>query len=672
MLKFSEQNGALLLLSPYGHRAAFTAGKTALCVGRGDADYTMSHGRFRFHESLDFKTILTLSSYTLTAEGADLLFQSADGETELTAALKITGDRLDVHFRDIRSRGGLNRMWLRLPATPDEHIYGGGEIFSEFDLRGQKGRVWVAEHTHPAAISRKILREKISGPQPKHKDPFSSYETYYAQPTFLSSRKYFVHSDATAYCAYDFKHARFHELEIRQLADLHFGFADSFYDLSSLLSSLLGRQPELPDWVYDGAILGIQGGTEIVRRKLERVAQYDTAVAGVWCQDWEGRRITSFGKQLMWNWRWDRELYPGLDEAIPEWKARGIRFLGYINPFLAVEKDLYRYASERGYCVKDRDGNDYLVKITTFPAAMVDLTNPEAWEWLKGVIKENMIAFGLDGWMADFGEYLPTDCVLYSGEDPQIVHCTWPARWAKLNREALEESGKLGQILFFTRAGHTDTVRYSVMMWNGDQHTDWSYDCGLPSVIPATLSLAVCGFGLAHSDVGGYITFPPMQRSPELFIRWAEMSAFSPLMRSHEGNKPDDNAQFDATPDTLKHHAAMSRVHKALKPYLKACVKENAEQGVPVMRPLFFGYDESAAYTENGEYLLGADVLVAPVLEEGARSRSVYLPEDQWIHLWTGKEYGGGTVEIDAPLGGIPVFYRKNSAFAQVFECIKF
>lgn len=80
------------------------------------------------------------------------------------------------------------------------------------------------------------------------------------------------------------------------------------------LSSLLGRQPELPEWAYDGAILGIQGGTQTVYDKLEKVTEYDTAVAGVWCQDWEGRRVTAFGKQLQWNWEWDSERYPELDK----------------------------------------------------------------------------------------------------------------------------------------------------------------------------------------------------------------------------------------------------------------------------------------------------------------------------------------------------------------------
>ena len=336
--------------------------------------------------------------------------------------------------------------------------------------------------------------------------------------------------------------------------------------------------------------------------------------------------------------------------------------LGYCNPFLAVEKPLYEYASKMGYCVKDKDGKDYYVKITTFPAAMVDLTNPQAYEWLKGIIKKNMVEFGFSGWMADFGEYLPTDCVLHSGEDAKLVHNTWPALWAKLNREVVEETGNLGKIMFFTRAGFTGTPKYSTMMWNGDNHVDYSVDFGLPSVIPAMLSLTCSGFGLSHSDIGGYTTFMKLKRSEELYMRWCEMNAFSVLMRGHEGLNPDLNAQFDASEKVLAHGAKMSRIHKALMPYLKKAVSYNAQSGVGVVRPLFFYYDEPDAYNEGYEYLLGRDVLVAPILKKDAYSREVYLPDDEWIHIESKREYKGGRYNIPAPLGEIPVFVRKNAS----------
>ncbi len=282
-----------------------------------------------------------------------------------------------------------------------------------------------------------------------------------------------------------------------------------------------------------------------------------------------------------------------------------------------------------------------------------------------------MIDFGFSGWMADFGEYLPTDAVLYSGESAELIHNTWPARWAKLNREAVEEAGKLGEIMFFTRAGYSQTPKYSTMMWNGDNHVDFSIDFGLPSVIPAMLSMTCCGFGLSHSDIGGYTTFFNLKRSEELFMRWMEMNTFSPVLRGHEGLNPDLNAQFDASEQVLAHGAKYSQMHKKLKPYLSQASQYNTETGVGMVRPLFFYYDEEPAYTEAYEYLLGRDILVCPVLRPGATDRQVYLPKDEWIHLWTGKEYQGGTVTVPAALGEIPVFIRKESSFKDAFLELK-
>ena len=144
-------------------------------------------------------------------------------------------------------------------------------------------------------------------------------------------------------------------------------------------------------------------------------------------------------------------------------------------------------------------------------------------------------------------------------------------------------------------------------------------------------------------------------------MRWCEMNAFSPLLRGHEGLNPDLNAQFDASEPVLRHGKYMSQIHKQLKPYLVAADRKNSETGVGIVRPLFFYYDEARAYKEMHEYLLGRDILVAPVIEQGATTRDVYLPEDGWIHAPTGKQYRGGVHTVEAPIGSIPVFYRKDA-----------
>ena len=631
----------------------------------------MSRGSFKYKQKINWKSKCQVVS---NDQSEIILHESKNNLSfKLQYLCNDNGDEIVMSRLD-NEPVQVNRFWITFPTNPAEHIYGCGETYSEFDLKGQKVRIWVAEHQNAARISKKIIKEKLRGKRPNKKLKFDKYESYYVQPTFVSSDKYYVHVDMNAYGEFDFTNPEAITLYTQELPHIYSDKADSFVELSEKLTSLLGRQRKLPDWIYDGGIIAMQDwvkdGDKVVEghdgcgnidRKLKELDEAGAKVVGVWCQDWCGCRCTGFGYQVMWNWRYSEEQYPNLPDKIKEWKAKGVRFLGYINPFIALEKDIYQEAKEKGYCVKNKNGEDYLVTITTFPAAMVDFTNPAAYEWYKSLIKENMIGIGMGGWMADFGEYLPDDAVLFNG-DAKFLHNSWPAIWAKLNREAIEECGAQDEVFFFTRAGFTGTVKDSAMMWTGDQHVDWSIDDGMPSVIPATLSLAMSGFGISHSDVGGYTTIMHMRRSKELLMRWEEMNVFSPLYRFHEGNQPGNNVQFNDDKELLAHLAKCTKWHSALADYLKGLVSQTTEKGTPVMRPIFYHYDEPWAYSETTEYLLGRDILVAPVLKAGAKGRNVTLPDDIWVHLFTGEEYKKGTVYVDAEIGQPPVFVRKESS----------
>ncbi len=632
-------------------------------VGYGECTFSMSRGSFKIKDKVFTTQKLVPRKRNLFKDHEELTYQNNKNKVVLALGIQDTNENETQYSFYPRAEETINRYMITFPIDPTDRIFGCGEMFTKLNLRGEKVRVWVAEHQTAKRISRKVVREKLLGKTPKKVLRFSEYETYYAQPTFViaGKEKRYVHVDGSDYMEFDFTSKNSFTLKVHGNCKIYIGYAENFSLLSTNLSNRLGRQKALPEWIYDGAILGMQGGTQTVLEKLQKAKEANVAIAGIWCQDWEGCRVTKFGYQLMWNWKWDEALYPNLDKKMKEWEQEGIRFLGYINPFLAIEKELYQEAKEKGYCVKNKAGEDYQVTITTFPAAMVDFTNPDAYEWMKHIIKENLIAFGLKGWMADFGEYLPCDSVLYSGEDPKKIHNKWPAIWAKLNKEAIEESGLDEEIFFFARAGYTESIRYSKMMWNGDQHVDWSMDDGLPSVIPATLSLAMSGFGITHSDAGGYTTMFQIKREEELLMRWVELSTFSPLLRTHEGNQPGNNVQYDSNERVLKHFAKMSQMHQKLAPYLKHYIKETETLGIPLMRPLFYHYEEEAAFNESYEYLLGRDILVAPVLEKGKTEQTVYLPSDQWMHMITKEIYAGGRVNVKAPLGCPPVFIRSDS-----------
>ncbi len=627
-----------------------------LSYGYGKANYCMSHGNFTIVDELEEK--VKVKKYKVLSENS-VLFDDL-----IKVEIKVEDGVYKLNFSSTDEKVNINRVWLRLPSSKDEYIYGCGEQFSEFNLKGKKVPLWVSEQ----GVGRN--KKDIITHFANWKDDAGGdwWTTYYPQPTFVSSKNYYCHVNGSSYMAFDFSKSNCSELEIWQFPiEIEIYPANSIQDVIKKLGDRIGRQEPLPDWVYDGAILGIQGGTEIMLSKIEKMRKAGLKIAGVWIQDWEGKRVTTFGKQLMWNWEYSKELYPNLPETIAKLKEKGIRVLGYINPFLALEGNLYKEASEKGYVIRKKDGSEYHVVVTTFPAAVVDLTNPEAYEWLKNVIKKNMIGIGLSGWMADFGEYLPTDAVLYSGESAEIFHNRYPALWAKLNYEATKEAGVYDDIIYFMRAGYTGSTKYSRLFWNGDQLVTWSLDDGLPSVIPASLSLSTIGAGFIHSDIGGYTTLAKnvpdivrTTRSKELFMRWTELAVFTPVMRSHEGNWPDENVQFDYDEEVIKHFVKMTDLHVKLKDYFKKLSVEYYNEGKPIIRPLWYHYVGEREYNEKYEFLIGEDILVAPVIKPSVDEWNVYLPDDEWIHLWSGKVFGKGEHTVPAKIGEPPVFLRKG------------
>lgn len=632
--------------------------KPCLRVGKGRGRYKMRHGSFRIKDRVSWcEEMCAFDANQSSAEAAQITF----GET-IRLRLQVVDGRLRVAIEPLAQE--INRLWLGLCASASEHIYGCGEQYTKLDLKGQVVPLWVEEQ----GIGRgkdliTFLANLTAGAGG------TWYSTYFPQPTFVSSDNYFCHVQTTDYAIFDFSQPKQHQLHLwGRPTHLFFDVADTAPALQRSLTRLLGPQPPLPDWVHDGMWLGIQGGQQVVESKLQKATDAGVEVQAVWVQDWVGKRMTAFGKQLMWNWQFDPEMYPELPAFIAELKDRGIKFLGYINCFLAPEGALYREAKQRGLLVKDPKGQVYSIKPVTFPVAVLDLTNPETQTWIKTVIKKNMLGIGLDGWMADFGEHLPVDAVLYSGESAESYHNRYPVVWAQLNQEALQEAGCQDRAVFFTRAGYTGVSCQSPLFWAGDQLTNWSLDDGLATVIPAALSLGFCGISAVHSDIGGYTTVGWIRRSKELFGRWAEAAAFSPLMRTHEGLRPDANWQFDSDAQTLRHLAHLSRVFKRLKPYRLHSIDEYQQKGLPLTRHPYLHYEQDETlHRLSYQYLFGRDLMVAPVIRPKKSAWRVYLPDDEWIHLWSQQAFGNGWHTVPAPMGRPPVFYRKRADFAGLF-----
>jgi alpha-glucosidase len=451
-------------------------------------------------------------------------------------------------------------------------------------------------------------------------------------------------------------------------------------ELIELYTEYSGRMRLLPEWILSGAVVGLQGGTDKVLDVYDELEALGTPVAALWLQDWVGQRETYFGMQLWWNWELDEDHYPGWDRLREQLERDDVRLITYIGPWLADDvkkekknhrRNLVEEAERRGYLVKNREGEPYRVKTTDFSAAFVDLTNPEARDWIKDVIKEELIGNGASGWMADFGEGLPYDAVLFSGADPKSYYNRYAEEWAELNREAIREAGRGEDIVFFNRSGYTRSPRYSTLFWLGDQLVDWDEHDGIKSAVTGLLSSGLSGYSLQHSDIGGYTAIDNFllkyHRSKELLMRWIELGAFTVVFRTHEGNRPKVNHQIYSDRETLRHFDRFAKVYAAWKPYRMELVKKASETGIPVVRHPFIHYpNDPEVLGLNYQYMVGPEFMVAPVLDPGSDSVEIYLPAGKWVHLWTGERYGlpqrGAYVTIPAPIGEPAVYYKEGSA----------
>ena len=652
MLSFQNRSGCLTLM--FGEQQVFfhSPEHPFITAIRREKTYEANRGTVK-------ETVTEVERVPLTdvSQTGDTLVFKKDGHgVSVTVTEQPDGVLLTFSGED-----GLAYEFT-LPAIEGEAVFGGGEQYRQTNLRGETVVNFVSEH-----IKAKTVIEKALLPRFLYREkPHAAIGSYAPMPVFVTDRGRMIRFDTASdgkstfgaeCCTFGFDACP---------KSLTVTFGDSFDALLRSLAKAVPNRQYLPDWCFDGMILGIQGGTQTILEKTFAMLDAGAKVCGVWSQDWSGENRTVMGKQVWWNWEVDDKLYPDLKGAIKKLNARGVRFLAYINPYLVKDSRLYTECKEKGYLITHTDGSIYHIKSTTFDAGMLDLTNPEAVRFTKDVlIKQNMLELGVSGWMADFGEYLPVDCVLHHG-DPKELHNLWPVIWAKLNREAVEEYGR-DDVMFFMRSGYVGVQSYAPVLWNGDQHTDTTKDYGMPCVMPASFSLGFSGVPMIHCDIGGFFSFMKMKRKPELFIRWMEMCAFSLLMRSHESIRPWANAQFDAeevTPHTVK----LTGVHAALKPYIKHC-EELARSGLPAMRPDFYDAMDYGASRDMYSYFLGEDLFVCPVIERHAKTRKVYLPKGEWVGFWTGKPYAGETeYTVPAPLGQGPVLYRKNSAYADLFR----
>ena len=575
-----------------------------------------------------------------------------------------------------------NRIYLNYASEKDESFYGFGEQFTYFDHKGKKLPIFIMEQGIGRGSQPFTLLVDINA------SAGGKWHTSYAGvPHYMTSKMRSLFLETSEYSSFDM--TADNQVQVALFSHSIKGRiinGDTPLALIEEYTTYSGRMRELPDWIHDGAILGMQGGTEKVMARYQQMKDKKGAVAGLWLQDWVGQRKTSFGKQLWWNWELDNNRYENWSNMLAGLKKDDVHVLTYINPFFAqvddkphVKRNQFSELLEEGFLVQTQNGEPYLIENTSFSAGLIDLSNPEARSWIKQVIKDELIASGASGWMADFGEALPYDAKLHSGT-PVKSHNRYAEEWQQVNREAIDEAGRSDDIVFFSRSGYTKSPGLTTLFWLGDQLVTWDKYDGIKTAVTGLLSSGLSGYSLNHSDIGGYTTVPSpaswlighRYRSKELMQRWTELNAFTTIFRTHEGNRPEANHQFNTDEETLDHFARFANIYKAWGGYRKQLVKEAAQKGYPVVRHPWVHYPNDAAVRLlDYQFMVGADFMVAPVLDPETSSVDVYLPKGDWTHLFTGEVYRhtqGKSITVAAPIGTPAVFYKTGSKPGERFR----
>jgi alpha-glucosidase len=662
---------------------ATTPGKNFIIAAKGHEIVEESRGSFSIEDETQFVCLKqSITGIHATASGIEL-----DGFLECDSTLKkspyrmifsaVSDNRLgfEVKIEDPE----LNRTYLTYKTEKKEHFFGFGEQFSRFDMKGERLPIFVMEQGVGRGIQPlTFFADLTAGSGGKW------HTSYAGVPQYITSEQRALFLKNSEYSVFDLREDD--EVQITLFSGNMKGEilnGDSPLALIETYTEYSGRMRALPDWINQGAILGIQGGTEKVLKIYKEAINKGVPVAGIWLQDWVGQRTTSFGKQLWWNWELDTDHYPDWQALTSELHKNGTQVLTYINPFFAdvsdkenVSNNQFEALKKLGYLIKNKEGNPYLIQNTSFSAGLIDITNPKARIWIKELIKKELLTTGATGWMADFGEALPYDAVLFAG-NPEQYHNRYPEEWAKLNREAIQEAGRDKDVVFFSRSGYTKSPGESTLFWLGDQMVTWDNQDGIKTAVTGLLSSGISGFSLNHSDIGGYTTITsPIKdyhRSKELLLRWMELNAFTTVYRTHEGNRPGDNHQFYSDDETFNHFTRFAKVYKAWGFYRKELVKQASQTGIPVVRHLYLHYpeDPKVLALSYEEFLVGSEILVVPVLDEDTTQVDAYLPAGGWVHLWSGKTYSskdGITVNINAPIGQPAVFYKQGSAVGEQFR----
>jgi alpha-glucosidase (family GH31 glycosyl hydrolase) len=416
---------------------------------------------------------------------------------------------------------------------------------------------------------------------------------------------------------------------------------------------LTGRQPLPPKWA-----LGYLQSKFGYRNRTEAEDMISTMRS-------KGIPADAIILDLYWFWNmgdleWNTVAFPDPAGMMGDFLADGFKTIVITEPYFTYYSTNYPFLMGAGqdYVGQTPGGDPYVLDnwwSCGCDALLFDMSHPGGQSWLWSEYQEFMMT-GVAGLWTDLGEpeRHPWEMEHFIGATPK-VHNIYNLLWAKILFEGFRGYRPNDRMVNLTRSGYAGIQRYGAFTWSGDVSRSFG---GLAVQLPIMLNMALSGMGYHSSDLGGFTGWA----SSELYSRWMQFGAFNPVMRPHGvDNQATEPWGYGSEAEAIAKSYIGLRYR--LLPYIYTLARETYDTGLPMVRPLFFiDPDDPLLADHSDAYMFGPSFLVAPVVVDGQRQKSVYLPRGTWIDAWTDSVHTGGTaVLVEAPLDRMPLFARAGS-----------
>lgn len=413
---------------------------------------------------------------------------------------------------------------------------------------------------------------------------------------------------------------------------------------------LTGDPPLPPRWVL-GMLQSRYGYRN--RKELEGIAQ-TMREKRLPC---DALILDVFWFREMGDLAFDPASWPDAHEMIAQLRRHGFRTLVIEEPYLTLKSRNYPEAVSQGFIARHFDGSPYTFDFWPGECALVDFSNPAARTWWSEKHR-TLLEMGVDGWWTDLNEPAKhlQDMAHYGGS-AAAVHNSNALFMQQAVYDAHQQYAPQRRIFILSRSAFAGSQRYGTALWSGD--VDMSF-AALRKQLALGLNVGIAGIPLWGSDIGGFGFGGKC--TAELYARWFQFGAFCPLCRPH-GDQQElrEPWQFGSQIEDICRRYLQLRYR--LLPYIYNAAHLACTTGIPIMRALVLDFPtDPNVFNLSDEYLFGPEILVAPILDEGASERSVYLPDGIWTDFWTDEWHSGPRfLDVPAPLDVLPLFIRQGA-----------